>query len=91
LTPLVVESTVLATSRFSLVISATGAASAPVIEASRAQHALCVTADLAAVRAGTCTMAIHSDGRVEIYINRQAANGAGLTFATAFRIMVHEL
>jgi hypothetical protein len=91
LTPTVVDSAALATSRFSLVIVATGAASARVLEAARAQHALCVTADLAAVRAGTCTMAIHSNGRVEIYINREAANGAGLTFATAFRIMVHEL
>jgi hypothetical protein len=91
LTPMVVASNALAASRFNLVISAAGASSERVIEAARAQHALCVTADLAAVRAGTCTMAIQSFGRVEIYINREATNGAGLTFATAFRIMVHEL
>jgi hypothetical protein len=91
LTPLVVSAAALAASRFSLVITALGAASAPVIEAARAQHALCVTADLAAVQAGTCTMAIHSDRRVEIFINRETANQAGLSFATAFRVMVHEL
>ncbi len=91
LKPMVVTSAALATSRFSLVIAAVGAASEAVIEAARAQHALCVTGDLAAVRAGTCTMAIQSDARVEIFINREVANGAGLTFATAFRIMVHEL
>jgi hypothetical protein len=91
LTPLVVSSATLASSRFSLVITATGAASVPVIEAARAQHALCVTADLAAVEAGTCTMAIHSTRRVEIFVNRAAVSQAGLTFATAFRMMVHEL
>jgi hypothetical protein len=36
-------------------------------------------------------MAIHSDRRVEIFINRETANQAGLSFATAFRVMVHEL
>jgi len=91
LTPIVVDTAALASIRFSLVIMATGADSALVSEAASAQHALCVTADLAAVRAGTCTMAIQSDRRVEIFINREAAIRAGLTFATAFRIMVHEL
>jgi len=91
LTPMVVDLAALASTRFSLVIMATGADSAMVSEAASAQHALCVTADLAAVRAGTCTMAIQSDRRVEIFINREAAIRAGLTFATAFRIMVHEL
>jgi hypothetical protein len=86
-----VASTALAASRFALIITALGAASREVIEAARAQHALCVTADLAAVQAGTCTMAIQSDRRVEIFVNREAASQAGLTFATAFRIMVHEL
>ena len=91
LTPRVVASTALATSRFALVITAQGAASAAVIEAARTQHALCVTAGLAAVQAGTCTMAIRSNRRVEIFVNREAANQAALAFATAFRIMVHEL
>jgi hypothetical protein len=91
LKPRVVASTALGASRFALVITALGAASAAVIEAARSQHALCITADLAAVQAGTCTMAIRSDRRVEIFVNREAATQAGLTFATAFRIMVHEL
>jgi hypothetical protein len=91
LKPRVVASTALGASRFALVITALGAASAAVIEAARSQHALCITADLAAVQAGTCTMAIQADRRVDIFVNREAANRAGLTFATAFRIMVHEL
>ncbi|HMD23998.1 MAG TPA: hypothetical protein VKH61_07840 [Streptosporangiaceae bacterium] len=91
LTPRVVASAALADGRFTLVIAALGAASTAVLDAARAQHALCVTADLAAVQAGTCTMAIQSDRRVEIFVNRAAASQAGLTFATAFRIMVHEL
>jgi hypothetical protein len=91
LTPRVMASTDLADFRFALVITALGAASEAVIEAARAQHALCVTSDLAAVQAGTCTMAIKSDREIEIFVNRAAAGEAGLSFATAFLIMVHEL
>ena len=91
LTPRVVAAIALAGSQFALVITATGAASAAVIDVARTQHALCVTADLAAVQAGTCTMAIQAHPRVEIFVNRNAASQEGLTFATAFRIMVHEL
>ncbi len=91
LTPKLVDADALATSEFSLVIVAAGANSEAVLRAVRAHHALCVTADQAAVQQGVCTMAIRSTGRVEIMLNYQAAQASGIGFATAFRMMVHEL
>lgn len=89
--PVLIASTALATRSFGLLIAASGAASEAVIAAARAQRVLCVTGDLAAVHAGTCTMAIRSGRKVEIFINRDVATRSGLRFATAFRMMVHEL
>jgi hypothetical protein len=86
----IVASQSLATEAFQLVITADGADGKPVIAAAQANHALCVTANVAAVRDGQCTMAIRSLGKVEIFVNREAAAESGIGFATAFRMMVHE-
>jgi hypothetical protein len=91
LTPRLVGSDDLGTAEFSLLIVAAGANSEAVMHAARAHHSLCVTADQAAVTQGVCTMAIRSTGRVEILLNHQAAQASGIGFATAFRMMVHEL
>jgi hypothetical protein len=91
LTPRLVDTDELAATAFSLVIVAAGANSEAVARAARAQHALCVTADQAAVQQGVCTMAIRSTSRVEILLNYQLARASGVSFATAFRMMVHEL
>jgi hypothetical protein len=87
---LVIGSRELATAQFQLVITADAVDSEPVIEAARAHRALCITAEVEAVSAGHCTMAIRSARRVEIFINRDAAAQSGFSFATAFRMMVHE-
>jgi hypothetical protein len=91
LTPRLVDVGELASTEFKFVIVAEGANSDAVMQAARAHHALCVTGDRSAVQAGFCTMAVHSTGRVEILLNHQLAQAAGITFATAFRMMVHEL
>ena len=91
LTPRLVDTDELAATAFSLVIVAAGANSEAVARAARAQHVLCVTADQAAVQQGVCTMAIRSTSRVEILLNYQLARASGVSFATAFRMMVHEL
>lgn len=91
LAPRLVEADSLATTDFSVAIVAAGANSEIVMRAVRARHALCVTADQAAVQQGVCTMAIRSGGRVEIVLNHQVAEHTGIAFATAFRMMVHEL
>ncbi len=86
----VVGTAALRTANFQLIITAAGVDGEAVIAAANAHHALCVTADVEAVRTGHCTMAIRANGKVEIFVNREAALQSGLGFATAFRMMVHE-
>jgi hypothetical protein len=90
LRPKLVEIAALNAVEFALVIVARDANGESVMRAAQTRHVLCVTGDLAAVRAGTCTMAIQSEQRVGILLNNQAARGAGLAFTTAFRMMVQE-
>jgi hypothetical protein len=91
LTPRLVDADELAAAAFNLVIVVPGANSDAVSRAVRSHHALCVTADQAAVRQGLCAMAIRSAGKVEILLNYRAAQDAGVKIATAFRMMVGEL
>ena len=86
----VLGSASLAAQEFQLLIAAKGADSGLIIAAAQANHALCVTADPEAVRDGHCTMAIRSARKVDIFVNKDAAAQAGIGFATAFRMMVHE-
>jgi hypothetical protein len=91
LRPRLVDSAALGAADFALVIVAAGANSESVIQVVRSRHALCVTGDVPAVQGGTCIMAIRSADRVEVLLNHRAAEGAGIGFATAFRMMVQEL
>jgi hypothetical protein len=43
------------------------------------------------VRSGKCVMAVHSQPRVEIIVNRAAAHAAGIDFTAAFGMLVHEI
>lgn len=76
---------------FALVIAAMGAASAALGAALRSAHLLCVTADFAAVRAGTCAMGIATHPRIEIVLNHASAAACGIDFALAFRMMIREI
>jgi ABC-type uncharacterized transport system substrate-binding protein len=58
---------------------------------SKARQIPCVTTDVEQVRSGACIMAVRSRPKVEIIVNRDAANDSGLRFATAFRVMVTEI
>lgn len=91
LKPVVVAGNALAGMSFALVIAAAGASSAAMTQVARERHVLCVTGDTGAVRAGACDMAINSRPRVGILLNHAAIAEAGLRFATAFRMMVHEI
>jgi hypothetical protein len=88
--PKLVDVASLASAEFSLIVVAANANDEAVMRATQRRHVLCVTGDQAAVRAGTCIMAIRSEPRVGILLNSQAARGAGIAFATAFRMMVQE-
>jgi hypothetical protein len=51
----------------------------------------CVTTDIRQVESGACAIAIRSQPKIEIIVNREAAANSGVRFATAFRVMVTEL
>jgi hypothetical protein len=91
LRPRLVASTAVAMEGFAVAIAATGANGPPLRAAIDAKRALCVTADLAAVEAGSCTMAIRSEPRVEIVVNHAAAVASGVEFVAAFRMMIREI
>jgi hypothetical protein len=80
----------LPTVRFQIVIAARGVNDPAVLDAAAVRHALCLTADVAAVQAGRCTLAIRSNPKIEIFLNRNAMARSGIGFATAFRMMVQE-
>jgi hypothetical protein len=73
------------------IVAATGANGDDVMRVSRERHALCVTAELAAVESGRCTMTIRSNPRIEIIMNAEAARAAEIGFPVAFHLMVREL
>jgi hypothetical protein len=52
---------------------------------------LSITAADELVRAGRCVMAVHSEPRVDITVNRAAAQAAGIGFTAAFGMLVHEI
>lgn len=52
---------------------------------------LSITAADGLVRSGRCVMAVHSEPRVEITVNRAAAQAAGIGFTAAFGMLVHEI
>jgi hypothetical protein len=91
LQPKLVDTGTLARGGFRVVIAAAGANGPQLSAATRTMRALCATADLAAVQAGYCTMAITSEPRVEIVVNHTAAAAAGVEFAVAFRMTIREI
>lgn len=52
---------------------------------------LCITTDLAQVRSGACVMGVQSTPKVEVYLNRAAAQANDIAFSTAFRVLITEL
>ena len=76
---------------FVVALAAAGANGPALGAAVRAAHILCVTAELKAVQDGFCTMAITTDGRVQIVLNHAAAAESGVSFVAAFRMMIREM
>lgn len=68
-----------------------GEAAGRVAEASNNRGIPCATTDIEQVRNGLCALGIRSAPKVEILVNRSAADKSGTTFATAFRLMINEL
>lgn len=68
-----------------------GAEASRVAAASSTRKIPCVTFDLAQVRAGTCAIGVRSQPRIEVIVNRAAAQRSDTRFAAMFRLMITEI
>lgn len=62
-----------------------------IFAAAKAKKLLSVSPDPACVRSGHCVMGIKSEPKVEILINKAAAEACSVSFAPAFRMMISEI
>ncbi len=53
-------------------------------------QAVVISADLACVESGKCTVGVSSTPRVEVIVNRAVATACSVEFSEAFRMMVRE-
>ncbi len=67
-----------------------GAGSQEIGRVSRSRKIPCVTFDIPQVRAGTCTLGVRTNPRIEILVNRAAATASATEFSGVFRIMITE-
>lgn len=68
-----------------------GAEASRVARISRARKIPCITFDLSQVRDGNCAMGVRARPRVEVLVNRAAADATGIKLAAAFRFMITEI
>lgn len=68
-----------------------GAQATKVANVSHARKIPCITYDLAQVRAGTCTIGVRTQPRIEVLVNRAAAEASGTDLAAVFRMMITEI
>jgi ABC-type uncharacterized transport system substrate-binding protein len=68
-----------------------GSMAAKVGRASRERKIPCITFDLNQVRNGTCAIGVRSQPRIEVFVNRAAAEASGIELAAVFRMMITEI
>jgi hypothetical protein len=73
------------------IILADGVTSDAANAVAKAHRIPCITANLALVQAGGCIMSVQSDPKVSITVNHAAAQAAGIGFASAFAMLIHEI
>lgn len=73
------------------VTAGTAAARDAIFEAAKSRKLLSVSTDATCAQAGKCVMAVKSEPRVEILVNRAAAQASSVEFTTAFRMMISEI
>jgi hypothetical protein len=71
--------------------SGLGTAGAAVATQAASAKTLCITTDLSATQAGNCAVSVQSDPKVQITVNKAAASASGVSFASAFLMMVTEI
>lgn len=62
-----------------------------IFTSAKGKKLLSVSHDVACVQAGRCVMGIKSDPKVEIIVNKAAAEASSVGFAPAFRMMISEI
>jgi hypothetical protein len=73
------------------VIGELGAYSDQVPSAALRLHIPTISTEMACVQSARCILAFSSQPTVEIVLNHNAANSAGVHFTQAFRMLVREL
>lgn len=68
-----------------------GAGASAAGNAAAAKKIICITTDAAANAAGSCAVAVQSDPSVKITVNKAAAAASGVSFGTAFMLMITEI
>ena len=72
-------------------ILASGTATNAVSSVAKLHRIPCVTGSTALVQSGACIMAVQSQPKVSITVNHSAAQAAGIGFASAFAMLIHEI
>jgi ABC-type uncharacterized transport system substrate-binding protein len=68
-----------------------GTQAAGVGRASRDHKIPCITFDLSQVRNGICAIGVRAQPRIDVIVNRAAAEASGTVLAAVFRIMITEI
>jgi hypothetical protein len=71
--------------------SGLAAAGASVGSAAAARKIMCITTDASATAAGDCAVAVQTDPEVSITLNQAAAAASGVSFGTAFMLMISRI
>jgi hypothetical protein len=92
ITAILVEASALAEAAgYSAVILAADTPGGVVTAAAKAGRIPCISADTTLVHSGACMIAVRSEPKVDITVNRAAARDAGVAFAPVFQLLIREL
>lgn len=62
-----------------------------IFAATKAKKLLSISTDISCVQSARCVMGVKSEPKVEILVNKAAAEASSVSFAPAFRMMISEL
>jgi hypothetical protein len=74
-----------------ILVEGMGADGAKLTATAKAKQKPCLTTDISQVQNGSCAMGIKSEPKVEIIVNKTAAEASGVTFGASFRMMITEM
>lgn len=89
--PVPITAVTSATADVFFLTSGLGAAAARAGAAAAARKIMCITTDAAANAAGDCAVAVQAEPEVSITLNQKAAAASGVSFGTAFMLMITQI